>query len=357
MDRDSQAEAKFTRFPRVDFDDIQLPTTSDYLLKGILHRGMNVEIYGPSGDGKTFFTIDMLLHIALGMPWRDKRVKPALMVYVAVEAGASIARRFVAWRREKLGEAREGRTPFVILTRGPNLMDAVEVAELMADLRTIAEDFGMPIGLVAFDTLSRSAPGADENSSADMSRIIGAADSIRAELGAATLFVHHSGKDVSRGGRGHTALLGACDSIICVVDKVATLEKSRDGASGETFAFELTVVDLGMDEDKEAITTCLVEPVNTPPPSNKRKEPVGRNQQVVWQTLKDVLAESGEIMPETSAIPKGVRAATFEAVCSRAVPKFPGMTAWRAKDRISQALVGLQAARFVGCQGEYVWAW
>lgn len=349
-------EPKFTRFPRIDFDDIQLPMTSDYLLKGILHRGMNAEIYGPSGDGKTFFAIDMLLHVSCGMPWRDKRVKPALVVYVAAEAGASIARRFVAWRNEKLGQAREGRTPFAILTRGPNLMDDSAVAELLTDLRTISEDFAMPIGLVAFDTLSRSAPGADENSPADMTRIIGAADGIRAQLGAAVLFVHHSGKDVSKGARGHTALLGACDTIICVVDKVATLEKSRDGASGETFPFDLTIVDIGLDDDNEAITTCLVNPVIAPP-SKKHKEPAGRNQQVVWQTLKDVISQTGEIMPETSAIPKGTKAVKFDDLCARAVPKFPGMTAWRAKDRISQALVGLQATRLVGCQGEYVWAW
>lgn len=356
MDRDSQAHAKFARFPRVNFDDARLSTSVDYLLKGILDRGVNAEVYGPSGDGKTFFTIDMMLHIALGIPWRDRRVRPALVVYVASEAGASILRRFVAWRQQTLGEAWEGRTPFVIITRGPNLLHEGDVGELIAELRNICEEFGLPLGVVVFDTLSRSAPGADENSSQDMTRIIFAADRIRDELSAATLFVHHSGKDVSKGGRGHSSLLAACDTVICVSDRVATLEKSRDGVSGETFPFDLDVVNLGTDQDGDPITTCVVKPT-TASSSKICKEPTGRNQQVVWRTVQDILSESGQIMPETSAIPKGVRAATFEAVCSRAVPKFPGVPAWRARDRISQALVSLQAARLVGVHGDYIWKW
>lgn len=356
MDRDDQAHAKFARFPRIDFDDAQLSTSVDYLVKPLFYRGMNAEVYGPSGGGKTFFTIDMMLHIALGIPWRGRRVRQALVVYVASEAGSSILRRFVAWRNEKLGEAREGRTPFVIVTRGPNLLEVGDVDELLAQLRDIAEDFGLPLGAVAFDTLSRSAAGGDENSAQDMTKIIGAADRIRDELSSATMFVHHSGKDLSKGGRGHSSLFAACDLVVCVADGTATVEKSRDGVSGETFPFELSVIDLGVDQDGDAITTCVVK-ARAASSSNKRKEPAGRNQQLVWRTLQDVIAESGEIMPETSAIPNGVRAATFDALCAQAVPKFPGVPAWRAKDRISQALVSLQAARLVGVHGDYVWKW
>ena len=61
MDRDDQAHAKLARFPRINFDDVELNMSVDYLLKGILDRGASAEVYGPPGGGKTFFCLDIFL--------------------------------------------------------------------------------------------------------------------------------------------------------------------------------------------------------------------------------------------------------------------------------------------------------
>lgn len=344
------------KFPRVWVDDATADLGDNYIVKGIADHGRLIVIYGPAGDGKTFFTADLAGHIAAGIPWRGRRVRSGLVVYVAAEAGVSILRRFFAWREHRMGEAREGRIPLAIITRGVNLLNTVEVEALLAELRAIAAEIGLPLALVIFDTLSRSIPGGDENRSEDMTRVIEAADAIRDELGAATAIVHHTGKDGARGARGHSALCAAADTVIAVVDRVATVEKARDGTAGESFHFGLDVVELGTDSDGDRVTTCIVRHLeDTAARRPQRPEPRGANQRVVFAVLRDLIAESGEIMPGTSTIPAGVRAVKFDFLADRAQHKFPGLPAWRARGRIGEAVTGLQAGGQIGVHGEHLW--
>ncbi len=294
-----RAKAKGPRFPRVWLDDATVDNAGEYLVKGIIDRGRLGVIYGPSGDGKTFFIIDLAGHIAAGIPWRGRRVHSGLVVYVAAEAGASILRRFYAWRKNRTGDAREGRIPLAILTRGCNLLNMVDVEALIDELRAIAKEIGLPLALVVFDTLSRSIPGGDENRSEDMTRVIEAADAIRDELGAATAIVHHSGKDSTKGARGHSSLFAAADTVISVIDKVASVEKSRDGVQGENFPFALDVVELGQDADGDVVTTCIVRHLDDAP-ARRRAPALSGVAKVALQALQESISDHGEPMPGTS---------------------------------------------------------
>ncbi len=305
------AETRRARFPRVYLNDAKEAAHSDYSVKGIIPAASNMLVYGPSGGGKTFFSIDLTGHIAGGIDWRGHRVRSGLVVYVAAEAGDSILRRFIAWRDETLGEAREGRIPMAIVTRGANLLDPAEVDELIFVLREIATDAGTPLRVVVFDTLSRSIPGGDENSPQDMTQAIQCADRIRDELKASTVFVHHTGKDSTKGARGHSALFAAADTVISVADGVATVEKSRDGESGKTYGFKLRVVDLGMDADGDPVTTCIIEATDAAPAS-KRTRPLRGAAQVALRPLREAITDHGETLPATSTIPHGVRGVTVD---------------------------------------------
>ncbi len=305
MDRDDQAiklqaTRRKARFPRVNFDETSTNIGSDYLIKHLVDKGGNVIIYGPSGSGKTFFTIDMVSHIAGGISWRGKRVKLGLVIYVASEAGESILRRFAAWRMEKLGEAREAPVTMTILTRGPNFLDKLDVAEFIADLKSLEEDWKRPIAVVVFDTVSRSIPGGDENTAKDMTRVVATADQIRDEFKAATVFVHHSGKVADHGPRGHSSLFAAADTVVCVEDRIATVEKSRDGVTGDIFPFDLSPVDLGCDQDGDPITTCVVIPSDAPPRAAKLQR-LTADEALALAALKEVSIQ----LPETSVIPSG----------------------------------------------------
>ncbi len=307
----TRRKATGSRFPRVWIDDAQASTDPTYCIKGLIDQQALSLIYGPSGDGKTFFTLDLSAHVAAGMRWRGLRVRQGLVVYVAAEAGASILRRFIAWRDRNVGEAREGRVPLAIITRSANLLEIVDVDTLLEELRAIAIEAKIPLALVVFDTLSRSMPGGDENKSADMTSVIAAADAIRDELEAGVVLVHHSGKDAQKGARGHSSLFAAADTVISVVERVAVVEKVRDGLTGGRFPFALDVVSLGEDSDGDPVTTCVVQHLDNTGPGRRPNRKLSGVAKVAFQALTEAVTDHGEVMPSSSTIPGGVRAVTM----------------------------------------------
>ena len=340
-------------FPVTWVADAVLDLTSRPIVKGLIEQASFNVIFGPSGSGKSFFTADLCQHIAIGNQWRGRNTRRALVVYVASEAGASILKRFVGWRDNRLGDV-SGFIPLAIMTRGPNLLDAVETMRLSDQLSRLQDAAGLPLGMTVFDTLSRSIPGGDENSAEDMTRTVQAADHLRERYGCATAYVHHSGKDPDKGARGHSALFAAADLVLRVQDRVATVDKVRDGVSGERFPFSLDPVEIGTDADGDPVMTCLVN-TEERESSKRRTNPVGKNQRVVYLPLQSLCSTIGQSLPETSAIPKGVKAVQVDDLMAACLPKFPGIPAWRAKQRISTALMSLQASDHIGVHNDWIW--
>ena len=340
-------------FPYVWVNDAKLDLSINPIVKGLIEPGSFTLIYGPSGSGKSFFTADLAQHIATGQNWRGRKVEQVMVVYVASEAGASILKRFVAWRDNRIGEA-SGPIPLAILTRGPNLLQTVDVEHLILQLKAMQAHCGRRVGFVIFDTLSRSIPGGDENTAEDMTMIVRAADILRDEFGCATTYVHHTGKDPSKGARGHSSLFAAADLVMCVEDKAATVEKVRDGVSGERFAFGLQPVEIGIDQDGDMVYSCLLQASDQPASQSKRAEPQGKNQKILIKEAR-TLAIDGNISAGSSEIPQGVRLIRFPDLVERALPKFPGIEPFRARARISEAVVALQASGHFGVHGELIW--
>jgi KaiC/GvpD/RAD55 family RecA-like ATPase len=362
----ARASADKPRPPIVWLDDAAVDFAINDLIKRLIGRKTFIVIYGPAGQGKTFFTIDAGAHIAAGQAWRGRRVKQALVVYVAAEAGVSITKRFVAWRERHLSEAREGRTPLAILTRGVNLLDLTDVDGLMAQLRELIAAAGLPLGVVIFDTLSRSTPGSEEGS-ADFGLAIAAADRLRDELGAATVFVHHSGKNADAGARGHSSLVAAADTVIRVEGTVngivsgcvAEVEKVRDGTSGEQFPFRLEVVPMGPDEDGDEVTTCVVVPTEagTAKPKVVNLSGVAR---VALQALREAVDAADRVMAGSSTIPKGVRAVEITAWRDRFLIRY-GIDGKEKRDletvrkAFTRGREALLKAAAIGISNPYAW--
>jgi hypothetical protein len=93
--------------------------------------------------------------------------------------------------------------------------------------------------------------------------------------GGLVVLVHHTGKDESKGLRGHSSLFAAMDAVVTVSRDGDRREwrmgKSKDGADGEAHTFKLQVEPLGFDEHGDSLTSCVVVPTNEPP-----KEPKGK---------------------------------------------------------------------------------
>ena len=117
----------------------------------------------------------------------------------------------------------------------------------------------MPVALIVLDTLSRVMAGGEENGSVDMGAMVRHFDRIRLATGAHVMVVHHSGKDVARGARGHSLLRAATDTEIEIADRQIAVTKQRDLDKAWSSAFGLKVVTLGCDEDGQDVTSCVLE--------------------------------------------------------------------------------------------------
>lgn len=345
-----------TKFPIVWVQDAKLKLDARPIVKGMIEPGAFIVIYGPSGSGKSFFTADIAQHIATGQPWRGRKVQKGLVVYVASEAGASILKRFVGWRDNRMGESTE-RIPLAILTRGPDLMNPVQIALLCDQLAELQAEAGLPLVLVVFDTLSRSMQGADENSTEDMSMAVNVADYIRERFDAASAYVHHTGKDSSRGPRGAYALFAAADLVLLVQDKVASVEKIRDGLVAEKFQFTLDPIEIGRDADGDPVMTCLLNAADTGEPRAQRPKLItGRNQKIVIGPLRALANENNSRSPGTSITPKGALTLSMNDLIERTTPKFGSDDpAFRVREKIKDAVMSLQASGIVGVHGDLIW--
>jgi hypothetical protein len=150
---------------------------------------------------------------------------------------------------------------------------------LIASVRAALGDI-KPIA-IALDTLNRSMPGS-ESSDEDMTAYVKAGDALRMAFDCAVVIVHHCGHEGTRP-RGHSSLMGACDAQIAVKrdaadNIIATVELMKDGPQGGEFASRLEVVELGLDDDGDKITSCVIAPVEglpqrQAPASNLPKPP------------------------------------------------------------------------------------
>lgn len=276
------------------FDDVEPVLGGAYLVKGLLDAGTMSVVYGPSNSGKTFWTIDLAYHIAIGAPWRGRRVIQATVLYLAAEGGRGVINR-VAALKQAHGVLD---VPLAVKRAGLDLLhdqaDLQHIVDLSAEVRAKMPDAPH---LIVIDTLSRVMAGGDENSAADMTALIRNVDAIRATTGAHILTVHHTGKDTARGARGHSSLRAATDTEIEIANedgaRAAMVTKQRDHNGGETFAFDLETVSLGHDQDGDEVTSCIVKVTDAEEFQAAKKAAKGRgkNQQIIMEAFDQMVAE------------------------------------------------------------------
>ena len=135
------------KFRPVRFKDIRLKTDRPYLVKGLLPREGLVVVWGPPKCGKSFWTYDLVMHVALGWEYRGRRVQQGSVVYVACEGERGLGARSEAFRSARLGA--DADPPFFLLTTRLDLVADAE--ELIADIR--AEIGADRCAAIVIDTL------------------------------------------------------------------------------------------------------------------------------------------------------------------------------------------------------------
>jgi hypothetical protein len=276
------------------FDDVEPVLGGAYLVKSLLDVAAMAVVYGPSNSGKTFWTIDLAYHIAIGAPWRGRRVLQASVLYLAAEGGRGVINR-VAALKQAHGVLD---VPLAVKRAGLDLLhdqaDLQHIVDLSAEVKARLPDAPH---MIVIDTLSRVMAGGDENSAADMTALIRNIDAIRATTGATALLVHHTGKDAARGARGHSSLRAATDTEIEIANedgaRAAVVTKQRDHQGGETFAFDLEGVTLGTDQDGDEVTSCIVKVADEDEyrAAVTQRKGLGGNQKILAETFDQMLGE------------------------------------------------------------------
>lgn len=303
--------------------EFQPHLNGSYVIKAWLGSGGLSVMFGAPNTGKTFLAIDMAAHVASGRPWGGCRVIAGPVLYLASEGGGGIGDRLAAV------ENREG-LPFWVLTTGLDLCRAdTDTGALIQVIKHVAGIHGQ-FRLIVLDTLNRAMAAGDENASADMGALVRHLDAIRAATGAHLMAIHHTGKDTSRGARGHSSLRAAVDSEIALNREgdivLADLTKQRDGPVGRRFAYRLVQVELGRDRDGDPVTTCRVEPTETP---EKRDRLTGAAK-IAMQALDDALGQHG-LHRQQDGIPPNVKVvpvSRWKEMCER----HGGLTASENRD-------------------------
>lgn len=248
----------------------------EYLIKGWLTAGEVSILAGPSGSGKTFLVLDMAMCVARGMSFlgRYRAIEGAVLYQAGEGAKGLTHKRLPAYRIAK-GLAWDDALPFATLPRPVDLYHNDDHTNaLIEDAQSLAAATGLPVRLIVVDTTSAATPGADENTSKDVSPVLARCNRIAVETGAHVLLVAHMNADKTKV-RGHTSWVANVDTVIICrkienahdaknrLIREAEITKQKDGEDGTKIRFVLPSTTIGHDADGDPSTSCTVAEPDT----------------------------------------------------------------------------------------------
>lgn len=217
-----QAEKSKDRRGRVQWlhDYARNAEPPEWLIPNLLPSTGVGMVYGDSGSFKTFVMFDIALSLAFGISgqWGAPPVKNDVL-FLAGEDPASMAlKRWPAWMQHQ-GLSNEEDHRCLIIDHVPALSKPEEWADLKNDL----EELEFKPSLIVIDTLTKLMVGMDENSSKEAGTAWAFLEDLARYYGCLVLFIHHTGKDHSKGARG---------SVLFNQNATVTLAMKRKGEDG-----------------------------------------------------------------------------------------------------------------------------
>jgi AAA domain-containing protein len=180
-----------------------------YLVDELIPLTGLVDVWGKAKCFKSFWCLDLRLHVAMGWEYRDRYVRQGAVVYCAFEGAHGYKKRVEALRCHYNIE-QDAQVPLYVMPGQANLIAEhrlliTDIAAQLGDIKPVA---------VVLDTLNKSLFGS-ENRDEDMGAYVRAAEAIRDRFGCVVIIVHHCGYDDTRP-RGHSSLPGAVDAQLAV---------------------------------------------------------------------------------------------------------------------------------------------
>jgi hypothetical protein len=375
---ESAWRSHFNALPWANLDDPG--PEHEWLIKGLLTRGERSMCAGESQAGKSFFTLDIALSIARGVDFFGLRTMKGGVIYQAGEGGRGIKKRLRAYRQFH-GIARDADLPFVLLPSPVDLYGNEDQTNLlMEEIRHWSKTFTVPLELVVIDTLSAATPGANENTSEDMSVVLARCARIAEECRCHVMIVHH----MNAGGakpRGHTSIFANLDNVITIrklegnsdlderLVREATVTKQKDGEDGKSIKFVLKKVLLGKDTEGDEISSCVIVPPNrgrmaevdlaTVDPSIKLSPQCESFLRAIYKAIED----HGETPPPSLELPASLKVvrgekvrAAFEAMTFEADGETdPEKKAAKIRQAMKRHGEWLMSRQIIGRVSPFIW--
>jgi hypothetical protein len=276
-----------------------------WLVKDLVPEASVGLFVGESGAGKSFAAVDLAVSVAIGRPFFKRKTKHGGVLYIAAEAGGTIAERIEAARLgyvcPTLAEANDhgidpSRLPIALVNGVPNLASESGAERVIATARAVAKEmmtrYGVPLRLIIIDTLVAAFALSGWNDPSDAALAMKVLSDITEATGATTIGVHHHGKDVTRGAAGSFVFTAEPDFIVsmfrdvdvsgAVTRRWIAQTKTRRGATGWTCDFNLKNQVIGTDEDGVEVPCAYIvaDTENRMPNPKKKKQARGESRAV-----------------------------------------------------------------------------
>jgi hypothetical protein len=346
-----------SRFGAVTWDQIDtVAIRQDWLIEDIIFEGDSGLIFGASGSGKSFLAVDMGLSIARGIPFMGKATRKGAVLYQAGEGGKGLVKRLRAYRQARTVV---GEVPFVLLPARVDLFSGDGDAEAFIDECLAWKAVHPDLAALFIDTLSTASPGANENASEDMSRLLAFGEAVQRRVGISVIWVHHKNAAGDRE-RGHTSLRANVDTALEVNrddDDNRTLKvvKLKDGEDGEKIGFELQSVTIGTYDSGKPMTSCVVRPAEVGS-SRTGMSRLSNGQHLFLTCLDTAVAQKGGIVPSSAGAPDGAYGVEWEHFKTiYTAVRGGGIEASSLRSAMTREGEALMAKGYVGRSTPWVW--
>jgi archaellum biogenesis ATPase FlaH len=357
-DTDSGEKKQMEKNRKLQHITFNLSSTA--LVENLIDHKSLVLIFGETNSGKTFFAVDLALHVAQGKTWQNRKVTKGLVIYVAAEGGTGTKKRIVAFRQAYDLENKS--VPFQLASGTINLLDRRgDTPLLIQKIKEITKRYNEPVSLVIIDTLSRALSGGDENSSTDMGAFIKSVDQIREEMETAVMIVHHSGKNQANGARGHSLLKAAVDTEIQIFKNkdnqtyTAATTKQRDYEFGPSMGFQLEQIEIGKTDEDKTVTSCVVRSVDPATIEAFIEKPISGIAFKAYGTLKNNIDSSFIFAPKALNWPKDTAVTTVDLWREEFKKEhYEGKARSTVHSAFKNACKGLSESMHIEISGKYV---
>lgn len=234
-------------------------TAAPYVVEGIFPQVGVAELYATRGTGKTFIMQDICNCIAAGIPWNGRKTIKSPVLYINLEAGASLVNRNAAWTK-----FHDMPMPYIQYIRNSfKIMDHLDILAIGTPQHSV----------VVIDTLHRAIHRTmSEQSNDDMGIVMDHLRQFAERTQSLIIFIHHDSKSGSQG-RGASCLGDDADAVICITRKMGADKKPCISENGQpiyrltsdrlkempdfSMEFCLTPVVIGIQPDGEIISSCV----------------------------------------------------------------------------------------------------